>query len=194
MSTPAFRRILRRETHSPRTVAMIVAALVLILALVYVGIEIVLSLLAQPALLLGPAAAAGWVIGLPTAQPSGLVITGGVVVALIGLIFLILGVTPGRLPKHQMSIEGRAAVVDNGVIASSLAQRISEETGIGRGEITVGVSHRTADVTIRSGFGDEYDPAPITQVVQAELERYSLVPPVASRVRVVTPTEREQDR
>ncbi len=194
MSTPAFRRVLRRETHSPRTVAMIVAALVLILALVYVGIEIVLSLLAQPALLLGPAAAAGWVIGLPTAQPSGLVITGGVVVALIGLIFLILGVTPGRLPKHQMSIEGRAAVVDNGVIASSLAQRISEETGIGRGDITVGVSHRTADVTIRSGFGDEYDAAPIAQVVEAELERYSLIPPVASRVRVLTPTEREQDR
>jgi len=194
MSTPAFRRILRRETHSPRTVAMIVAVVVLILALVYIGIEIVLSLLAQPALLLGPAAAVGWIIGLPTAQPSALVIGGGVVVGLLGLIFLILGITPGRLPKHQMMIDGRAAVVDNGVIASSLAQRISEETGISRDDITVGVSHRTADVTVRSGFGDPYDAAPITQVVDSELERYTLVPPVRSRVRVMTPSEREQSR
>ena len=51
MSTPAFRRIVRRETHSPRTVAMIIAVVILILALVYIGVEIVLHLLAQPALL-----------------------------------------------------------------------------------------------------------------------------------------------
>ena len=59
MSTPALRRVIRRETHSPRTVAMFVAVVLLILALAYVALEIVLSLAAQPALLVGPAAAAG---------------------------------------------------------------------------------------------------------------------------------------
>ena len=58
MSSPAFRRVLRRETHSPRTVAMIIAVVLLLVVLIYIGTEIVLFLIAQPALLLGPAAAA----------------------------------------------------------------------------------------------------------------------------------------
>lgn len=194
MSTPAFRRIVRRETHSPRTVAMIVAVVLLILALVYVGVEIVLYLLAQPALLLGPGAGLAWIVGLPTAQPSGLVILGGVVIAILGLVFVVLGLKPGRLPKHEMSGDDRLVVVDNGVIASSLAQRISEETGIVRDDITVGVSHRAVDVTVRSGFGDPHDEEPISRVVNSELERYGLIPAVRPRVRVTSPPEREQDR
>lgn len=194
MTTPAFRRIVRRETHSPRTVAMVVAVVLLILGLAYVGVEIVLYLLAQPALLLGPAAAAAAIIGLPTARPAGLVIAGGVILALLGLVFLILGLTPGRLAKHVMADDDRAVVVDNGVIAAALAQRVSVETGIPREDITVGVAHRTVDVEVRSGFGDAHDPAPITRVVDAELERYALIPGVRSRVRVQTPVEREEDR
>lgn len=194
MTTPAFRRIVRRETHSPRTVAMVVAVVLLILGLAYVGVEIVLYLLAQPALLLGPAAAAAAIVGLPTARPAGLVIAGGVILALLGLVFLILGLTPGRLAKHVMADDDRAVVVDNGVIAAALAQRVSVETGIPREDITVGVAHRTVDVVVRSGFGDAHDPAPITHVVDAELERYALVPGVRSRVRVQTPVEKEEDR
>lgn len=191
MTSPAFRRIVRRETHSPRTVAMIVAVVLLILGLVYVGVEIVLHLLAQPALLLGPGAAAAWIVGLPTARPVPLVILGGVVLGILGLVFLVLGLAPGRLPKHVMADESRAVVVDNGVVAASIAQRISEETGIVRDDITVGVSHRTVDVTVRSGFGDAHDPAPISHVVERELEQYALVPAPKARVRVLAPTEEE---
>lgn len=194
MSTPAFRRIVRRETHSPRTVAMIVAVVLLVLALVYAGVEIVLWLLAQPALLVGPGAAVAWIVDLPALPQTGLVIAGGAVIAVLGLVFLILGIAPGRLPRHEMTGDGRAVVVDNGVIASSVAQRISEETGILRDEITVGVSHRVVDVTVRSGFGDPYEKEPIVRVVDAELERYALIPSLTSRVRVTSPPEREQNR
>jgi Family of unknown function (DUF6286) len=194
MSTPAFRRIVRRETHSPRTVAMIIAAVLAIIALLYIGVEIMLWLLAQPALLVGPGAMVSWIVGLPGSQPVGLVILGGVVLAVAGLIFLFLGLAPGRLPKHRMSGDERAVVVDNGVIASSLAQRISEETGIPRTDVTVGVSHRAVDVTVRSGFGDAYDAAPIEQVVIAELERYALIPSVKPRVRVTSHAEKKQNR
>ncbi|KAA9106504.1 DUF6286 domain-containing protein [Microbacterium rhizomatis] len=194
MSTPAYRRIVRRETHSPRTVATIVVAVLLILALLYAGVEIVLGLLAQPPLLVSPGDAAAWIVGLAGAQPAGAVIGGGVVVAVLGLVLLVLGVAPGRLPKHEMAVDGRAVVVDNGVVASSLAQRISEETGILRDDITVGVSHRSVDVTVRSGFGDPYEVAPIAAVVDAELERYALVPAVTPRVRVTSPPERRESR
>lgn len=193
MSSPAFGRIIRRETHSPRTVAMIVAVVLLIIALAFVGVEIVLYLLAQPALLVGPGVALKWIIGLP-GQPAGLAIVGGVVLAIVGLVFLILGIAPGRLPKHEMSLDGRALIVDNGVIASSLAQRISEETGIARDDITVGVAHRSVDVTVRSGFGDPHDAAPVRQVLERELASYSLIPSVRPRVRVVTPREGDENR
>ena len=172
MSTPVLRRVVRRETHSPRTVAMFVAVILLILALAYIGLEIVLNLAAQPALLLGPAAAGGWLVGLPTAQPEGLVIAGSVVLALIGIVFLVLALTPGRLSKHTLEAGDRAVVVDNGVIASALAQHLSEETGLARDSITVGVGHRGVDVTVRPGAGIPLDKGAVKSAAEAELQTY----------------------
>ncbi|EYT60478.1 MULTISPECIES: DUF6286 domain-containing protein [Microbacterium] len=193
MSTPVLRRVIRRETHSPRTVAMFVAVVLLILALAYIGLEIVLSLAAQPALLIGPAAAGGWLIGLPTAQPAGLVIAGSVVLALIGVIFIVLAITPGRLSKHVLDGGGRAVVVDNGVIASALAQHLAEETGLARDSITVGVGHRTVDVTVRPGIGIPLDKADVASAAEAELQTYRLAHRVRTRVRIERPAEKEDE-
>lgn len=194
MSSPEFRRIVRRETHSPRTVAMIVVAVLLVLALLYAGVEIVLWLLGRPALLVGPGEAAAWIVGVPTLQPVAVGILGAVVIAVVGVVLLVLGMAPGRLPKHEMSGAGRAVVVDNGVIAASLAQRISEDAGIPRADITVGVSHRQVDVTVRAGFGDLYDEAPISRIVADELDSYALIPSVTPHVRVLSPPERRETR
>lgn len=193
MSDPALRRVVRRETHSPRTVAMFAALLVLILALTYIGTEIVLRLLAQPALLLGPAQGLAFLAGLPTSQPSGLVIAVGAAIALIGLVFVILAVTPGRLSKHEMQWGRRAVVVDNGVVAAALAQHVSDETGLPRDRITVGVAHRSVDVTVRPGAGVPLDQARLREIVDREVAEYRLTPPVKARVRVARPTESEFD-
>lgn len=193
MTSPALRRVVRRETHSPRTVAMFVAVILLILALAYIGLEIVLSLLAQPALLLGPAAAAGWLIGLPTAQPAGLVIAGSVVLTIIGLVFLWLAVTPGRLSRHTIDAGDRAVVVDNGVIASALAQHLAEEAGLARDDITVGVGHRSVDVILRPGVGIPVDKAAVQAAAEAELETYRLTRSVRTRVRIERPTQEDDE-
>jgi len=193
MSTPAFRRIVRRETHSPRTVAMIIALVILFLALVYIGVEIVLHLLSQPALLLGPEAAFGWIVGLPTAQPAWAVIAGGIVLAVIGIVFVFLALAPGRLPKHQMNWADRAVVVDNGVIASSLAQHISDETGIARDNISVGVSHRRVDVTVTPGPGDPLDAERVRELAETEMGTYELSPSVKTRVRTLRRQESDLD-
>lgn len=194
MSSPAFRRVLRRETHSPRTVAMIIAVLLLLVVLIYIGTEIVLFLLAQPALLLGPAAAATWLIGLPTAQPGWLVAVFGVVLAVLGVIFVFLALAPGRLSKHQMQHDNRAVLVDNGVIAASVAQHLSDETGIAREDITVGVSHRTVDVTVHTAVGVPLDKDPIQQLAATEVDSYQLTPKVKTRVRVERPKQNEDEQ
>ncbi|MGK3949573.1 DUF6286 domain-containing protein [Microbacterium sp. K2] len=193
MSTPVLRRVVRRETHSPRTVAMFVAVILLVLALAYIGLEIVLSLASQPALLLGPAAAGGWLVGLPTAQPAGLVIAGSVVLALIGIVFVVLALTPGRLSKHTLESGDRAVVVDNGVIASALAQHLSEETGLARESITVGVGHRSVDVTVRPGVGIPLDKNEVQSAAEAELQTYRLTRSVRTRVRIERPSENEDE-
>ncbi|MEV4666402.1 DUF6286 domain-containing protein [Microbacterium sp. LWO12-1.2] len=193
MSTPVLRRVVRRETHSPRTVAVFVAVILLILALAYIGLEIVLYLAAQPALLAGPVAGWGWLVGLPTAQPAGLVIAGSVVLALIGLVFIWLAVMPGRLSKHTLEVGGRAVVVDNGVIASALAQHLSEEIGIARENITVGVGHRSVDVTVRPGAGIPLDKNEVQAAAEAELGSYRLTRTVRTRARIERPTEKEDE-
>lgn len=187
MSDSAYSRVIRRETHSPRTAAMIVAAVLVSLALVYAGTEIVLSLLDRPALLISPAQGVRLLATLPDAGPTWAIV--GVVLAIIGLVFIVLGIAPGRLPKHQMRWEGRAVLVDNGVIAAALAQHLSDQTGIARDDITVGVSHRTIDVTITPALGESVDGARLRELLDTEIDRYELLPTVKSRVRTKIRTE-----
>ncbi len=193
MTTPALRRVVRRETHSPRTVAMFVAVVLLLLALAYVGVEIVLSLAAQPALLVAPNAAAAWLVGLPTAVPPGLLIGGSVVLALIGAVFIVLAVTPGRLSKHTIEAGDRAVVVDNGVIASALAQHLADETGIARSDITVGVGHRGVDVTVRPGAGIPLEKAAVQAATEERLSAYRLTRSIRTRVRIERPIDKDDE-
>ncbi len=192
MSSPVLRRVVRRETHSPRTVAMIVAVVLVILALVYVGVEIVLNLLGQPALLLGPAASLAWVAGLPTEVPVGASIAIGAVIAVLGLILVILAITPGRLSKQQLMLGDSAVVADNGVIASALAQRVSDDSGLPRDQVRVGVGHRVVDVTVSPAVGVPLDEARVRSVVDSELETYRLAARKRTSVRIERPRDQEE--
>ncbi len=184
---PVLQRVVRRETHSPRTVAMIVSAVLVILALVYVAVEIVLSLLGQPALLLGPAASLGWVVGLPTEVPTGIRIAVGVVIVLLAVVLIVLAVAPGRLPKRQLVLGDHAVVADNGVIASALAQRVSDETGLPRDQVRVGVGHRSVDVAVSPAVGVPVDDADVRRIVESELQSYQLSGRTRTSVRIDRP-------
>ncbi|GLJ80744.1 DNA/RNA endonuclease G [Microbacterium imperiale] len=192
MSSPVLRRVVRRETHSPRTVAMIVAVVLVILALVYVGVEIVLSLAGQPALLLGPAAALGAVVSLPTQVPAGASIAIGAVIAVLGLILVVLAIAPGRLSKHQLVVGENAVVADNGVIASAIAQRVSDDTGLPRDQVRVGVGHRSVDVTLTPAVGVPVDEGNVRSVVDAELSSYRIASKLRTAVRVDRPRDQEE--
>ena len=120
MTTPAFRRIVRRETHSPRTVAMIVAVVLLILGLAYVGVEIVLHLLAAAR----PAARSrrGRRRDRRTADRAARAARDRSAAwcwPCSGWSSWSLGLTPGRLSEARHGRRVRAVVVDNGVVAAS---------------------------------------------------------------------------
>ncbi|SDQ30612.1 DNA/RNA endonuclease G [Microbacterium sp. cf332] len=192
MSSSVLRRVVRRETHSPRTVAMVVAVVLVILALIYVGTEIVLNLAGQPALLLGPAAAFGWLVGLPTEVPVGASVTVGAVIAVLGLILVVLAIAPGRLPKHELVVGESAVVADNGVIASAIAQRVSDETGLPRDQVRVGVGHRSVDVALTPAVGVPVDEERVRGVVGSELDSYRLPQKLRPSLRVERAREQEE--
>ncbi|RWR21847.1 DNA/RNA endonuclease G [Microbacterium enclense] len=189
MTDSVLRTVVRRETHSPRTGAMLVIVVLLVLAAVYAAVEIALSLAGQPPLLLSPGAAADALATLPTAVvPAGL-IAAGVVIAVVGLIVLVIAVAPGRLSRHEMAWDDRAVVVDNGVVASSIAQHLSSESGIARENVVVGVAHRTVDVTVRPPLGIPVDIDRLRAIVDDEVASYRLTPSVRTRVRVERPLD-----
>lgn len=191
MTDSVLRTVVRRETHSPRTGAMLVVVVLLILAAVYAGIEIALSLAGRPPLLVGPGAAFDSLAALPTAVLPAALIAAGVVIALVGVLLLLVAVAPGRLSRHEMTWgEGeRAVVVDNGVVASSIAQHLATESGIARENVVVGVAHRTVDVTVRPPLGIPVDADHLRRIVDEEVASYRLSPSVRTHVRVERPLD-----
>lgn len=191
MTDTVLRTVVRRETHSPRTVAMLVVVILLLLGLAYAAVEIILALLGQSPLLVSPGAALNAVVAAPTALQPVAFIVGGIVLALVGLIVIVLALKPGRLSRHEMAWGERAVVVDNGVVASALAQHLSNESGIARDDIVVGVAHRTVDVTVRPPVGIPVDEAQMRRIVDDEIATYKLSPAVRTHVRVQRPDTKE---
>lgn len=184
MSSPVLRRVVRRETHSSRSVAFAVVVVAGVVVSLFFAIETVLSLVDRPAMLVRPVDALAWVGRLPTALPSGAVIAGGLAVAAVGVWLLFLAVLPGRLSKHELVAGGRAAVVDNGVLAAAVAQRVSDETGLARDRVTVGVAHRSVDISVKPGAGIPVERGEILALAEAELSAFALVRPLRTRVRI----------
>lgn len=191
MTDAVLRTVVRRETHSPRTVAMIVVAVLLLLVLAYAAVEIILNMVGQPALLVAPGEALNALVAAPTALLPVAFIVGGIVLALVGVLVLVLALKPGRLSRHEMAWGERAVVVDNGVVASAVAQHLSNESGIARDDIVVGVAHRSVDVTVRPPVGIPVDEAELRRLVEEEVTSYKLSPAVRTHLRVQRPDTKE---
>ncbi|MEV7756729.1 DNA/RNA endonuclease G [Microbacterium sp. NPDC089180] len=191
MTDAVLRTVVRRETHSPRTVAMLVVVVLLLLVLAYAAVEIILALTGVQPLLVSPGEALNAVVAAPTALMPVAFIVGGVVLAILGLIVLVIALKPGRLSRHEMEWGQRAVVVDNGVVASALAQHLSNESGIARDDIVVGVAHRAVDVTVRPPVGIPVDEAQLRRIVDAEVAAYKLTPAVRTHLRIERPDTKE---
>lgn len=184
MAGDVLTRVVRRETHSPRTVATVVVLVVLAVAAAYVGTEIVLSLAGAAPLIATPATALAWLSAAPGFTPVAPTVVAGVVIAVVGVILLWLALAPGSRSKHQLAASDPAVVVDNGVIASAVAERVRRDLDVPSGGVVVGVSHRAADVTVRPDTGQTIDAADARRIAEDELESYRLSPALTVRARV----------
>jgi hypothetical protein len=180
---PVYRRILRRETHSPRSLVAIVLAVLLIVALAWVATEIVIALLGGPALLVAPVDMVTATVGLADA-PAAIVAAAGIAVAVIGLVLVLIALSPGRRARHVLASDRTAVVVDDEVIASALARHASVAGNVDPDNASVSVSHRRAVVHLTPTSGIPVDRDEVTAETERRLAGYGLSPAVSARVRI----------
>lgn len=182
-ATPLGRRILRRELHSPRSVAAIAVATVLVIGLAWVGTEVVIALLGLPALLVAPADMFGSALRLPEA-PAAIVVAAGAVAAVIGIALIVLALRPGRRARHVLAADRAVVVVDNEVVASAIARHASLAADVDPDHTTVSVSRRSAVVDLVPASGIPVDRAAVAETVDRQIASYRLRDRLSSRVRV----------
>lgn len=179
-------RVIRRETHSPRSGLSVVAAILVTVAAIYALLESVLAALGEPAWLVHPLDALTWLAELPGPYPQILLGAAGVLMALVGLIFLGHGLLPGRRARHVIANPRVAIVVDDEVIASALAKSARMAAGVTREQIMVVVSARLVQVNVRPTSGIRLSEQKIQAAVESQLTAMGLDPQPAVAVKLAT--------
>jgi len=181
--TAIYGRISRRELHSPRSVAAIAVAVVVILLCGLLGTEVVLLLIDQPALLATPAELAAGVASASTV-PAPLLAAIAVGCALLALVLLVVAVAPGRRARHVIDSERTVTVVDDEVIASALAGRAARVGGVDPDSTQVSISRRLATVHLVPTSGQPVQPDSVQRAVRDQLDGLHLRPQLQTRIHV----------
>lgn len=182
-SLRSYRRILRRETHSSRSGAAVLVLIVLIAVSAYVGIEAVYAGLGLRALLFSPLDTLSTLLTAATTQ-GGLVIAMGIIAGLIGIVLIVIALTPGRRGRHTVEDPRVAVVVDDQVIAASLARRARLAAGLAPGQVTAWVSRSAARITVIPASGVIADEDAVLSAARDDLASVGYVPAITPHVRV----------
>ncbi|PPH96337.1 hypothetical protein C5C56_14990 [Rathayibacter sp. AY1D1] len=180
-----YSRYLRRETHKSRSAAQIVVLVLIALVAAYVGTEAVLAILGAAPLLAAPSALLGAIVGVASlANPAliGVAVGAGV----LALVLLVLALAPGARARHTVDDDRLAVVVDDGVIASSLARAARTAAHSRREDTRASLGRRTALVEVTPASGIAVDRAAVQSAVDEELARIGAKPAPRSTVRVST--------
>nr|WP_026556674.1 DUF6286 domain-containing protein [Arthrobacter sp. 35W] len=175
-------RILRREMHSSRAPLAGLAATVVALLAIYILLEAVLRAVGQPPWLVDPLAAATNLASLPAGVSPLLLGLIGAVVMLVGLVFVLNAILPGRRARHAIANPRAAVVVDDEVVASALARRARLAAGVTREQVMVVVSRNLVQVNVRPTSGIPLDGDTVRTAVEDELDAMELLPRPVVRV------------
>ncbi|GAA4376534.1 DUF6286 domain-containing protein [Paeniglutamicibacter cryotolerans] len=179
MSAPdrTLARIIRREMHSSRSLAAIIVALGLLFLILWFGVETALAGLRLPALWARPSTVLQAAASLTDVQPV-LLVVGGALIALVGLFLILAAVLPGSLARRRLESDRCAVVVDDSVIATAVAQRVSQLAGIDPRQIRVLVGSRELIVNVVPSSGLQNRQEAIRTAAMQALQPHGLELPV----------------
>jgi hypothetical protein len=184
-TTFPYGRILRRETHSPRSALAIAVAVAVIVLCAYAGTEILLAMLNRRALLAAPQDMLTALARLGTAAIA-LPVAIGIVLMVLGVLLIIGALTPGRRARHQLAAERAAVVVDNEVIASALARHAAHAGNADPDNTVVSVSTRQAIVRVTPTSGTPVRREAVAEAVREQLAAFELIPPIRPSVVIAS--------
>lgn len=184
MSGKNVNRLRDRELTSSRATASVVAAVLVVFACFYVLFEVALKALGQPALLAPPETWWTGIENLPLTGDPGVVLAGGVLLLFAGFVFLAAGLLRGRKARHALDLGNSVVIVDNQVIAASLARRVRTEAGVVPEQVLVIVGHQRVEVQLRPTSGMPVDAERIRAAVEDELRSNLITPMPAVSVKI----------
>ncbi|MCD4851800.1 hypothetical protein LN996_13345 [Arthrobacter sp. AK01] len=179
------RRMIRRDTHSSRSIPSVVAASLLLITFLWLALESVLWLLKDQPLLASPAQLRKWLLDLPANTiPAGMT-AAGVGLGILGLLIIGIAVGKGRRPRRALASDRTATVVDDDVIAAAVSSKARLAAGLAPGQVTTTVGGRSVRVQVRPTSGVPLNLESIKTALDGELAAYALDRPVKHSVRVL---------
>ncbi|MEN0104515.1 MAG: hypothetical protein AAGC90_16460 [Curtobacterium sp.] len=179
-----YRRILRRESTASRSGTVVIAVLVVLVLAAAAVFAAALVFLGQRALGIDPRDLVDAAARAPRGLDTTIVVGVAAIVAVVGLVFLAQGLLPQRRPRHTMSSDRLAVVVDDEVLASAAARAARSATRLGPDAAVGTVGRRTVDVVLRPAAGVDVPAVAATDAVTEEFRAIDVVPSVTARVRV----------
>ncbi len=179
------RRMIRRDTHSSRSIPSVVVASLLLITFLWLALESVLWLLKDQPLLASPAHLRQWLLELPANTiPAGMT-AAGVGLGILGLLIIGIAVGKGRRPRRALASDRTATVVDDDVIAAAVSSKARLAAGLAPGQVTTTVGGRSVRVQVRPTSGVPLNLESIKTALDGELAAYALDRPVKRNVRVM---------
>lgn len=178
------RKLQSHELHSGRSTAAIIAAVLVTAICLYFMFEAAMKSLGQDVWIRSPDQWGQWLTGLPDSANPLVLAAGSLVLLALGLFFLLHGILPGRRARHAIPNDRAIVVVDDGVLASTLARRARTEAGVTPEQVVVIVSRNHVDVQLRPTSGIGINAAVVHAAIEDELRANRIEPVPAVRVQV----------
>ncbi|MDO4613164.1 MAG: hypothetical protein Q4B10_03790 [Actinomycetaceae bacterium] len=182
-SGPHVDYLVRRETHSSRALSAVVLAILGILVCAYLATEGILQMAGKKPLLARPTDIWHAVTDLPE-HNMALAIVIGVVLTIIGLVFLAKALAPGALGRHSIKDKRAAYIIDDSVVASALSRRLREHANLSDGQVRTSVSTRSIDVEAKPTSGLTLDEHELATFANSTVESYNLDPAPRTQFRI----------
>ena len=181
-----YKRLMRRETHSSRSVVAIGLASVIIAGCLYSGTELVLELTGRPPLVAAPSDVVRTVSQINQIAPA-ILFTVGVLVAVAGLVLVLVALLPGRRARHEAASQRAAVVVDDEVVTAALTRKAAAAARQDPANVDVSVSRHSATVRITPESGTVPDRFTAAKAI-AEAIAYDALRPSLEPTVVITQT------
>ncbi|GAA4660906.1 DUF6286 domain-containing protein [Arthrobacter cryoconiti] len=176
------RRLSRRETHSARSALSIVSGAVLLILILWLVVELVLSMTGNAPLTLSPAELAERTAALATDTLPAALWGAAAVLVLLGLVLVSAAILPGRKSRHVLANPRSAVVVDSQVLAGAISRIARNAAGLAPEQVTSSVGRKRVHVVLDPASGRAVDTEAVRAAVQKHTSGYELRRPLAVSV------------